>query len=180
MKVVIFILIIMVVYFFILYNLLIKRKNKIKQAKSTIDVYLTQRFDLIPNLVECVKAYNKYELNTLEKIAELRTNYMNTKDLKQGEILNKEMNDIILNVENYPELKASEQFLILQKSLIKMENRLQAARRIYNHEVSQYNIIISVFPNNLFANIFNLKKEILFEAEELKTNNINVKKIINK
>ena len=156
------------------FNVFIKLKNKIRQSKSSIDVYLTQRFDLIPNLVECVKAYAKYEENVYTKIAKLRAEYNNSKELKTGEELNKHFNNLLAVGESNPNLKTSEQFLNLQNSLIKMESQLQAARRVYNGDVTLYNTTISTFPNNILAYIFNFKKEELFEIEEYKKENINV------
>lgn len=156
------------------YNVLVKIKQRVKQSKSGIDVYLQQRFDLIPNLVETVKGYVNYEKEALEKIAELRTQYNKTKDLKVSEELNNKVNQIIAVAENYPELKASEQFLNLQKSLSKMESQLQAARRIYNNDVTTYNTKISVVPYNIIASIFRFKEEELFKIEEEARNNISV------
>jgi len=159
----------------IIYNIILKQKNKVEQAKSDIDVYLNQRFDLIPNLVECVKEYSKYESGILEKITELRTSYMNNKDnLTVKSTLNEDFKNILAVAENYPELKASEQFLNLQRNLSKMESELQAARRIYNSEVTLYNTKIGVFPLNIVANIFGDKKEALFKIEPGKEENINV------
>ena len=112
------------------YNKLIRLRNKVKQAESGIDVYLTQRFDLIPNLVSIVKEYTNYEEKILTEIAELREKYNKEKSLQDGEKLNNECKQLIAVIENYPELKASEQYLNLQKSITKMENQLQAARRI--------------------------------------------------
>lgn len=154
------------------YNSLIGRKNKIKQAASGIDVYLTQRFDLIPNLLECVKGYMNYEKETIMKITQMRADYMKTKNLKEGEQLNEECNKIMAIAENYPEVKASEQFLNLQKNLTKIESQLQAARRIYNSEVNVYNNIVQMFPSNILAKLFNFKEEEFFEAEEQTKNNI--------
>ena len=174
----IFIVIVVIILLFLLieYNSLVKRKKKVEQAKSGIDVYLTQRFNLIPNLVECVKKYASYEQEMFDKIANMRTNYMNNKNLKQGAELNTECNNLIAVAENYPELKANEQFLNLQKQLSKMESQLQAARRIYNSEVTQYNTKISVVPSNIIASIFNFKEEELFEIEsEEARKNIEVK-----
>lgn len=148
-----------------MYNSLVMRKNKIKQAKSSIDVYLMQRFDLIPNLVECVKGYMKHEQAVLEKVTALRSNYQETKDLKSGAKLNTICNSMIGLAESNPDLKASEQFLDLQKSLSKMESQLQAARRIYNSEVTVYNTKIATVPTNLIAGLFHFKEEELFEAE---------------
>ena len=157
------------------YNKLVKLQNKVKQAKSGIDVYLNQRFDLIPNLVECVKGYIKHEKDLLEKIAGMRSEYMQgNKNLKNAEKINGEINKIIAIAEKYPDLNSSEQFLNLQKSLSKIESQLQAARRIYNNEVTKYNTKINVVPDNIIAKIFRFKEEELFEIEEYKKSNINV------
>lgn len=154
------------IYFLIIYNVMIKRKNEVEHAKSSIDVYLTQRFDLIPNLVTCVKEYAKYEEKIFEEITELRTEYLKTKELSNGEKLEKELNDVILTVENYPELKANEQFLNLQKNLAKMENQIQAARRIYNNEVEKYNNAINIFPNTILAKLLKFKTAEFFQKGE--------------
>ena len=175
MEVLIFIFILLVIYIIYQYNSFVRRIKKVKQAESSIDVYLTQRFDLIPNLIECVKAYMEYEKETFMKMTEMRANYLKDKDLNSGEILNKEFNRIILTAESYPELKANQQFLHLQKSLTKMENQLQAARRIYNSEVTLYNTKVNTFPSNIISNIFNFKEYRLFEAENEANDNISVK-----
>ncbi len=174
MGIVIGIIIFLLIYIFGMYNSLIRARNKIKQAASGIDVYLTQRFELIPNLVECVKGYVKHEQETFEKITTMRENYLKNKNLKDGEILNNECNKIIAISENYPELKASEQFLELQKKLSKMESQLQAARRIYNAEVNVYNNKVQMFPSNIIANLFNFKEEEFFQAEEQAKNNVKI------
>lgn len=174
MAIIISIVVIILLYMLFTYNLFISKKNKVKQAYSGIDVYLTQRFELIPNLIECVKGYMTYEKETLEKVTEMRKEYLKNKNLKDGEILDNECNRILAIAENYPELKASEQFLNLQKNLSKMESQLQAARRIYNMEVTAYNNCILMFPNNILANILNFREETLFKAEEQVQNNIQV------
>ena len=156
------------------YNKLVKQKNSVKQAQSGIDVYLNQRFDLIPNLVECVNGYAKHEEQVLEKITQLRAKYSKSKDLKEAEKLNNGINQIIAVAEQYPELKASEQFLNLQKSLSKMESQLQAARRIYNNEVTAYNTTINTVPTNIIAKMFNFKEAELFTIEDYKKENIQV------
>lgn len=159
------ILLIILVYFIYEYNQFVKLKNKIQQAKSGIDVYLTQRFDLIPNLVQCVKGYTTHEKEIFEKITTMRNEYMKTKNLKDGETINKDCNTILALGESYPDLKADSQFLNLQKSLLKMENQLQAARRIYNSAVTTYNIKLNYFPSCIIARILKYKEEILFEKE---------------
>lgn len=167
-------IVVIIVYLFIMYNQLIRRRNKVKQAVSGIDVYLTQRFDLIPNLVECVKGYVKHEQETLVAITEMREKYKQTKNLKDGEILNNQCNKIMAVAEGYPELKASEQFLNLQKNLTKMESQLQAARRIYNAEVNSYNNQVQMFPSNIVAKMFHFEEEEFFQIEEQAKNNVKI------
>ena len=159
-----------------MYNSIVTMKNKVKQAESGIDVYLNQRFDLIPNLVECVKGYSKHEKEIFENIVNLRTQYMNNKktNLKQAEELNNNINKIMAVAENYPELKASEQFLNLQRNLTKIESQLQAARRIYNNEVTKYNTKIATVPTNIIASLFGFKEADLFTIEEYKKENIEI------
>ena len=120
MEIIIIIVIAILLVLLIMYNGLVKKRNAVKQSRSSIDVYLTQRFDLIPNLVECVKGYAKHEENLLESITKLRTEYNVSKDLDKASLLNTQMNKLIAIVENYPDLKASENFLNLQKNLTKM------------------------------------------------------------
>lgn len=167
------ILIVIGIYLIVQFNTFIRLKNKIRQSKSSIEVYLNQRFDLIPNLVECVKAYTNYEEKMLTNIAQMRASYNNQerKDLAEGAKINSEFNKILAVAENSPDLKANEQFLKLQKSLEKMESQLQAARRIYNGDITLYNTTISTFPNNIFARIVGFKEESLFEIEEYKKEN---------
>ena len=157
---------ILIIYVLVLYNIIIKQSLSIKHSKSLIDVYLSQRFYLIPNLIECVKGYTNYEKNLFEKITKLRIDYMKDKELIKGGLLDTEVNKTMLILENYPDLKANEQFSNLQKSLTKMENQIQAARRIYNNDVEKYNNTISIFPNNIMANIFKFKTEEFFQMEE--------------
>lgn len=163
MKTVLIISFILMTFVILVFNKLTKLKNNIKKSKSGIDVYLQQRFDLIPNLIEVTKGYMNYERATLEKITNLRSMYNKNKDMNSINQLNFEYNTIMADIENYPELKAGEQFLKLQKTLIKVESQLQAARRIYNMDVTKYNIKISTFPNNIIAGLFNFKEEELFE-----------------
>ena len=123
-------IILILIIVLIQYNSLIKLRNNVRQAKSGIDVFLNKRFDLIPNLVECVKGYSKHEKEIFENVSKLRSEYIKSKDFKQAEKLNEDMNKIMAIAENYPELKASEQYLNLQNNLSKIESELQAARRI--------------------------------------------------
>lgn len=173
---VLIIIAILLIMILILYNNLVKSRNKVKQAQSGIDVYLNQRFDLIPNLVECVKAYSKHEKTIFTEISNLRLAYTKQpSDIKSAENLNNKMNQLIAVAENYPDLKASEQYLNLQRNLTKLESQLQAARRIYNTEVTDYNNKIGVVPSNIIASLFGFKEAKLFEIEEYKKENINIK-----
>ncbi len=157
---------ILVIYIIVMYNIFIKKLNSVKHAKSGIEIYLMQRFNLIPNLIKCTKEYTNYEEKIFEKITKLRTEYVKQKELKKGEVLDTEINNIMIILENYPELKANEQFINIQKNLTKMENQIQAARRIYNNEVEKYNNIITIFPNNILAKIFKFKMQEFFQREE--------------
>ena len=159
------ILAIIIIFIIFMFNSVITLKQHVDRAKSLIDVYLQQRFDLIPNLVNVTKEYINYESNILEKITELRGLYTKNKDENAKNELNSQYKTIMLVSENYPQLKSSEQFLNLQKSLIKIESQLQAARRIYNNDVTKYNTKIATFPNNFIAKLFNFKPEELFQLE---------------
>lgn len=156
------ILAIFIIIIICIYNVIINLRNNVNRSKSGIDVYLQQRFDLIPNLIEVTKGYMNYEKEVLEKITRLRAMYNENKDINAINELNYQYNNIMANVENYPSLKASEQFLKLQKTLIKIESQLQAARRIYNNDVTKYNTKINTFPNNIVATIFRFKEIDLF------------------
>ena len=159
------ILAVIIIFIIFMFNSVITLKQHVDRAKSLIDVYLQQRFDLIPNLVNVTKEYINYESNILEKITELRSLYTKNKDENAKNELNSQYKTIMLVSENYPQLKSSEQFLNLQKSLIKIESQLQAARRIYNNDVTKYNTKIATFPNNFIAKLFNFKPEELFQLE---------------
>lgn len=173
MGIAIILFIIILIIILVIYNNLIKSRNRVKQAKSGIDVYLNQRFDLIPNLVECVKQYSEYEKGVFAEITELRVSYLkDSTNLKSAEKINNKMNEIVALAENYPELKASEQYLNLQKNLTKLESQLQAARRIYNMEVTNYNNKTETVPLNIVAKLFGFKKAELFQIEEYKRENV--------
>lgn len=156
------------------YNRIIKLRNRVKSSESGIDVYLNQRFDLIPNLVECVKGYTKHEKELLENIVKQRTNYSQNRNLETATELNNCINRIIAVAENYPELKSSDQFLSLQNNLTKVESQLQAARRIYNADVQRYNTTIQTIPTNIVAGMFGFKEINYFQIEDYKRENIKI------
>ena len=169
--IIVFVLILLV---FIQYNQLTKLKLRVEQSKSGIDVYLQKRFDLITNLVNTVKEYMDYEKETFENITKLRNQYNETKNIKISEELNNQINQIVAVAENYPELKASEQFLNLQRNLSKIESQLQAARRIFNNDVTKYNTKINIVPYNIIAILFGFNEESLFQINDETKNNISV------
>ena len=158
------------------YNKFVSLKQKVEQAKGGIDVYLKQRFDLIPNLVETVKGYKAHEEKVMTEITRLRQEYdeRNDQDIKQSEDLNNRLTRLLAIVESYPELKASEQFLNLQKMLSKIESQLQAARRIYNSEVTEFNTKRLKFPSNIIGAMFGFKEHKLFEIMENERENVNI------
>jgi LemA protein len=167
---------VIVIYTIVIKNRFVRLENKVKRSKSGIDVYLTKRFELIPNLVETVKGYMTHEEKLLEIVAEKRTTYMRNKDLAVGKDLNNDMKHIFMLAEKYPDLKASEQFLYLEKALNSTESDIEASRRLYNSDVTMYNNFIDTVPYTMFAKIFGYtKKYDLFEASSEARNNVNVK-----
>lgn len=164
----------LVIYIISVYNNLRKKKLQVEQTRKGIDIYLKQRFDLIPNLVETVKGYKNYESEILEKLVSIRSQANKDNVITDKARLNDEYNKIIAIVENYPELKANESFLNLQKQLAKMESQLQAARRIYNVEVTEYNTKVATIPTNIVAKMFGFTMEKLFEINETEKQNIDI------
>ena len=159
---------IIIVFCIFVYNSFIQLSNKVKEAFSTMDVYLKQRFDLIPNLVDTVKAYAKHEADTLEELtkrrAKVASNDIDGKidgEMRIGEALSR----ILVVVENYPQLKASENFLDLHKRLVKVEENIAFARRYYNGSVRQYNDKCQMFPYNIIANIFGFRAKKMYEIQ---------------
>lgn len=172
------IVILLVLICLIIYNSLVKSRNLVKEAFSTMDVYLKKRWDLVPNLVEVVKGYTSYENSTLINITELRANSYNDltmdKKININEQLTNAISSIIAVSENYPELKASENFLNLSKSLTKIEDDIANSRKYYNGTVRIYNNKIQMFPSNIVASLFNFKEASMFEAGIEERNNVKV------
>ena len=152
------------------YNRLVSLRNRAKEAWADIDVQLRRRYDLIPNLVETVKGYASHERELFEKVTEARTRAMGAQGIKEkGEAENMlagTLKTLFAVAENYPQLRASENFQKLQDELTDTENKIQAARRFYNTNVRDLNIQIESFPSNIIANIFRFTKMDFFEIEE--------------
>jgi len=159
-----------ILWLILTYNRLITLKNRAKEAWSDIDVQLKRRYNLIPNLVETVKGYATHERELFEKVTEARTKAMgatNIKEKGQAEnILTDTLKSLFAVAENYPQLRASENFLELQRELRDTEDKIQASRRFYNTNVRDLNIKIEVFPVNLIASPLGFKKMDFFEIEE--------------
>jgi len=164
------ILAIIVLWLIFVFNSLIRLKNRVDEAWADIDVQLKRRYDLIPNLIETVKGYARHEKELFEKVTEARTKAISASTVKdQGEaenMLTGALKSLFAVAENYPELKANENFLELQRELTDTEDKIQAARRFYNGNVRDFNIKIEVFPNNLVAKIMGFSQRELFEIEE--------------
>jgi len=162
-----------------IYNGLIRLKNRVDEAWSDIDVQLKRRYNLIPNLVNTVKGYAAHEKEVFEKVTEARSRAMSansTEDKAQAEnMLSNTLKSLFVVAESYPDLKANQNFLELQRELTDTEDKIQAARRFYNGNVRDFNIKIEIFPNNLFAGILNFTKRQFFEAAGAEKESVIVK-----
>ncbi len=152
-----------------MYNGLVQTKIKVDNAWSQIDVQLQRRFDLIPNFVETVKGYMTHEKETFTKISELRTSWANTQTISEKADLDNQLSTALKTImavsENYPELKANQNFADLSEELRNTENKISFSRQFYNDAVTMYNTKLQVFPSNIIAGMFNFTARDLFKAE---------------
>ncbi len=160
------------------YNRAIVLKNYVKEAFATMDVYLKKRWDLVPNLVETVKGYSGYEQETLSKVTELRTKNYSTLSNSEKLDLNSELggalSKLLAVAENYPDLKANEQYAKLMEQLSEIENDIANSRKYYNGSVRELNTFVELFPSNIVAMIFKIEKEKMFEIDEQERENVKV------
>lgn len=172
------IIVIIAIYVLVEYNSFVKTSNIVKEAFSTMDVYLKKRWDLIPNLVEVVKGYANHEKETFNEITNLRTNSYDSMSMSKKIDVNEQLAQGISRImavsENYPELKASENFLQLSSELKKIEDEIANSRKYYNGAVRILNNKIQMFPSNIIAGIFGFKQENMFEASAEEKNNVKV------
>ena len=171
-------IIILAIVFFLLFNSFKRKKNAVNEAFATMDVYLKKRWDLIPNLVETVKGYASYESSTLKEIIAQRSNYNNLSQdekLETNNEVNNELTHLFALVENYPEIKANEHFLELQKSLSSIEDEIANSRKYYNAVVRVYNNAVETFPSNIVGKILGYKPLKMFEATSEEKKNVEVK-----
>ena len=171
---IILLVVIAVVVLFVIsmYNSLIQLRNRVKNAWSQIDVQLKRRHDLIPNLIETVKGYMTHEREIMENITKYRSQAMDAKsvgDKAQAEgLLSGALGQLRVQVENYPDLKANQNFLALQEELTSTENKISYSRQSYNDQVLFYNNKIQMFPSNIIAGMFKFNEEEFFEVEDEK------------
>lgn len=164
------IIIVIVLFFVSIYNSLIGLRNRVKNAWSQIDVQLKRRHDLIPNLIESVKGYMIHERQIMENITKYRSQAIDASTVgdkaKAEGMLSGALGQLRVQVENYPDLKANQNFLALQEELTSTENKISFSRQSYNDQVLFFNNKIQMFPSNIIAGMFSFKEEEFFEIED--------------
>lgn len=177
--IIVVIIVILGIWFISAYNKFIKMKNKIEEAFATMDVYLKKRWDLVPNLVNTVKAYAQHEKSTFESIAALRSrNYDSmsaNEKVEANGLMGGLLGRLIATAEAYPELKANENFLDLQRKLNEFEDDIANSRKYYNGCVRQMNTAVESFPSNIIAGIFHFERYKMYEVDDAREReNVNV------
>ena len=171
-------------FLIITYNSLINKKNQVENAFGGMDVQLKKRYDLIPNLISSVKTYMKHEAGTLTEITELRSKAMSGDLSDEDRIdidntITSKLGGIMVAVENYPDLKASDNFIQLQRSLNEIEEQISASRRTYNAQVTEYNNKVEMFPSNFIASMMGYGRKNVFEIPDIQRENVNVGNLFN-
>ena len=168
----------LVIYVLVTYNVFVKMKNRVDESFSTMDVYLKKRWDLIPNIVETVKGYAKHEKSTLSDVIKLRNgaydNMSSDEKIKANQQLSKGITKIMALAEQYPDLKANENFKDLSTQLTKIEDEIANSRKYYNATVRDYNNKVEMFPSNIIAKLLGYKSKSMFEASKEERQNIKV------
>lgn len=163
------VLLIIVIALIATYNNLVTARQRVRNGWSQIDVQLQRRFDLIPNLVESVKGYMAHETSVLEKVTELRTSWANAKSVSEKIDINNQLSETLKTImavsENYPDLKANENFIALQGEISNTENKISYSRQFYNDTVTRYNTMRETFPTNIVVSMFHFEAEKLFEVD---------------
>ena len=167
--IILIIVVVIVLAIISMYNSLVSSKLKVDNAWGQIDVQLQRRFDLIPNFVETVKGYTAHESETFEKIAQLRTSWANAGTVSEKADLNNQLSSTLKTImavsENYPELKANQNFSELSEELRNTENKISFSRQFYNDTATIYNEKLQIFPSNIIANMFKFKPRDLFQTD---------------
>ena len=163
------IVVLLVIIVVAIYNNLVTLRQRVENAWSQIDVQLQRRFDLIPNLVETVKGYMEHEKEVLTKVTDLRSSWADAKTVEEKANLDNQLSSALKTImavsENYPDLKASQNFSELQEELRNTENKISYSRQFYNDSVTRYNTKLELFPSNFIASMFKFTLKTLFEAE---------------
>ena len=167
-----------------MYNNLVRKRNEVDNAFGGMDVQLKKRYDLIPNLVATVKQYANHEKSLFENITELRSKATSGKLTNDEKValdnqISESFKGIMVAVENYPDLKASDNFINLQRTMNEVESQISAARRTYNAVITDYNNSIQVFPKNIVAGLMNLQHKEVFVIAEAERQNVNVNNLFN-
>lgn len=169
--IVIIIAVVLVLVVIMLYNALVKTKIRVEEAWSDITVQLKRRYDLIPNLINAVKGYAKHEQTVIENVTKARANAMNAQGVQETAKAENQFEQALKSLfavsENYPQLRATENFQQLQAELTDTEDKIMAARRFYNGSARDLNIKIDTFPSNVIAKMFGFKKREFFEVEDI-------------
>jgi LemA protein len=176
--------VIIIMFLAYVFNMLVGRRNSVSNAESSVDAMLKKRFDLIPNLISAVQEYMKHERGTLNQLTELRAKALAGSASVSGRVeLDQQVSGMLRNImataENYPQLRASENFIQLQGALNEIEEQLSAARRAFNASVTEYNNAVQMFPTNFVAFLMGYKTLAWFVIEDVERKNINVKSIFN-
>lgn len=173
---------VLALFYIVVYNGLVGKKNQVENAFASIDTMLKKRYDLIPNLVATVKQYASHEKETLTEITELRAKAMSgglssDEQVQVDNQISKAMGGIMVAVESYPELKANENFIQLQRTLNETEEQISAARRAFNAAVTDFNNAIEMFPSSIVAGMMRYTRRQLFEIPKTERENVNIGKL---
>ena len=176
------IIIVLAIILVLMYNSLVAKKNQVENIFASVDTQLKKRYDLVPNLVASVSKYMEHEKGILEDITKLRSeaNKPNISDKNKIELdakMSAALGSIMIAVENYPDLKANENVMHLQRSLSEIEEQISAARRAYNQAVTDYNNALEQIPTNFMANAMHYRKKDVFVISESERQNVDVKKL---
>jgi len=178
------IFIVIAIVLVLMYNSLVAKKNQVENIFASVDTQLKKRYDLIPNLVSSVSKYMEHEKSILEEVTKLRSE-ANKPNISDGEKIaldakmSSALGSIMIAVENYPELKANENVMHLQRTLNEVEEQISAARRAYNQAVTDYNNALEQIPTNFMANAMNYQRKEVFEIHDSERQNVNVKELFN-
>lgn len=178
------ILIVLALVLILMYNSLVAKKNQVENIFSSIDTQLKKRYDLVPNLVATVSKYMEHEKSILEEVTRLRAeankpNISTDEKMALDAKMSSALGSIMIAVENYPDLKANENVMHLQRSLNEVEEQISAVRRTYNQAVTDYNNALEMLPTNFMASAMNYKRKNVFVIDESERQNVNVKELFN-